>query len=94
MRGLLITLLILVSLYNTSTSALALGADDTMNAWKHSSEKERSELLNQLFKDRTFEKSGLLKCMDETSKTPGHTDLSIGDVAKVCASAGNVDQPV
>ena len=94
MRGLLITLLILVSSFYTITPTLALGADDTMNAWKHSSEKERSELLNELFKNRTFEKGGLLKCMDQTSETPGHTDLSIGDVAKVCASAGNAEQPV
>lgn len=93
MRRLLVTI-ILLSVFAVIMPAFALQADDTMNAWKHSSEKEHSELLKQLFGDKDAGNAGLLKCMDETSKTPGHTDLSIGDVAKVCASAGNTDQPV
>ncbi len=93
MRRLLVTI-ILLSVSAMITPAFALQADDTMNAWKHSSEKEHSELLKQLFGNRSAGNAGLLKCMDETSNTPGHTDLNIGDVAKVCASAGKTDQPV
>ncbi len=93
MPRLLITI-ILLSSSAMITPASALQADDTMNAWKHSSETERSELLKQLLGDRDAGNAGLLKCMDETSKTPGHMDLAIGDVAKVCASAGNAEQPV
>ena len=93
MRRLLITT-ILLSSSAMIAPAFALQADDTMAAWKHSTETERSEFLRQLFGEKDAGSAGLLKCMDETSKTPGHTDLAIGDVAKVCASAGKAEQPV
>lgn len=84
----------LLSWFTVATPAFALNADDTMSSWKHASEKERSELLKQVLGERYGDDARILRCMDETSKTPGHTDLNIADVAKVCASAGNTEQPV
>lgn len=82
----------LLSASAVNAPAFALQSGDTMSAWTQASEAERSELLKQLFGDR--EKAGLRTCMDETSRTPGHAELAIGEVAKVCASAGNAGQPV
>lgn len=87
MRRVLITILLLSSSAAVAP-AFALQTDDVMSAWKASSEKERSDLLKQLFGDRESENARIRQCMDETSKIPGHTDLNIGDVAKVCATAG------
>ena len=92
MRRFLVTTFLLSAYFMIITPASALQADDTMNAWRQASEKERSELLKQLYGGA--EKAGLRRCMDETSRTPGHIDLAIADVAKACASAGNADQPV
>ena len=85
---------VLLPWFSATAPAFALNADDTMSVWKHSSERERSELLKQVLGERYGDDARILKCMDETSKTPGHTDLNIADVAKVCASAGNTEQPV
>ena len=74
--------------------AFALEATDTMAAWKHASDKDRLNLLEQLLGNREAVSAGVIKCMDETSKTPGHSDLQVGDVAKVCASTRNDEQPV
>ena len=92
MRRFLITIMLLSAYAMNITPASALQADDTMSAWRQASDKERSELLKQL--DGGAEKAGLRRCMDETSKTPGHVDLAIAEVAKACAAAGNADQPV
>ncbi len=68
--------------------ALALEASDTMKAWKNASDKDRSELLEQVIGKDAAQSAGVAKCMNETSATPGHSDLPIGEVAKVCASSG------
>ena len=93
MRRLLITIVMLSSAA-TVTPAFALQASDTMVAWKTASDKDRSELLEQILGKQTAASAGITKCMNETSMAPGHSDLPIGEVAKVCASSGKADQPV
>ena len=92
MRRLLITFVMLSSAA-VVTPASALQANDTMNAWKSSSEKDRAELLEQIL-GKDAASAAIAKCMNETSKTPGHTDLQIDEVAKVCASSGKAERPV
>ena len=74
--------------------ALALQAEDSMRVWKNTPSKERNELLEQILGKEQAGRASVLKCMDETSTTPGHSDLPIGEVAKVCATAGKSEQPV
>lgn len=92
MRTLLLLSALLVSC--AATPVLALDAEDTMQAWKSASDKERTELLEALLGKERAGSGKVLRCMTDTSKTPGHADLPIGEVAKVCASPGNGEQPV
>ena len=91
MRRLLITVVLLSS---AAMPAFALQASDSMKVWKTSSDKERAELLEQILGKDGAQSAGVTKCMNETSQTPGHSDLPIGEVAKVCASSGKSEQPV
>ena len=93
MRRLLVTVVMLSSAAMLGP-ALALEASDTMKAWKNASDKDRSELLEQVIGKDAAQSAGVAKCMNETSVTPGHSDLPIGEVAKVCASSGKSEQPV
>lgn len=74
--------------------AFALEAGDTMQAWKHSTGPERSALLEKILGKEIAGNAKVARCMDETATTPGHTDLRIDEVAKVCAMPGNLGQPV
>lgn len=91
MRRLLITVVMLSSM---TAPAFALQASDSMKVWKTSSDKERAELLEQILGKDGAQSAGVTRCMNETSQTPGHSDLPIGEVAKVCASSRNAEQPV
>ena len=93
MRRLLITI-VMLSFPAMTAPAFALQASDSMKVWKSSSDKERSELLEQILGKAGAQRAGVTKCMNETSQTPGHSDLPIGEVAKVCASSRNAEQPV
>lgn len=93
MRGLLNTV-VLLSAIGATAPASALQADDTMAAWKRSSEGERAELLGRLLGGRGAPDGRLLACMDETAEAPGHSGLSIRDVAKACESDRGAGQPV
>ena len=72
--------------------AAALQGSDTMSAWRAASDKERSEILDRL--PGIKNKPALRRCMDETSSVPGHADLAIAEVEKVCAASGDAGQPV
>ena len=78
----------------TPSAAFALQADDTMQAWKTASSDERAHLLEEILGRAAAARTATSRCMNETSMTPGHADLSIGEVAKVCAMPSKTDQPV
>lgn len=78
----------------TLTPALALDAGDTMQAWKSATNEERAALLEALLGKGAAANAKVARCMTDTSNTPGHSDLPIGEVAKVCAASGNDEQPV
>ena len=92
MRSFLLSLAVFSTI--AITPAFALQADDTMQAWKGASDRERADLLKQLLGDQSSGNPRLSRCMTETSATPGHANLPIGEVAKACASAGKSEQPV
>lgn len=87
MRRVLLMISVLLS-FAPAAPASALEADDSMQAWKHASEAERSALLKKL----GFEGANVARCVDEASAIPGHSELPISEVAKACAS--QADQPV
>ena len=89
-----VLILVLLSTSAAVGPACAIEADDAMTVWRHASEKDRSALLDQILGKEAAASAGVARCMDETSKTPGHADLKTSEVAKVCASAGNAEQPV
>lgn len=72
--------------------ASALQADDTMSTWKNASDADRAELLKRL--PNGTDKPAIRRCMDETSSVPGHADLAIAEVAKICAKSEGAGQPV
>lgn len=95
MRRLLVTILTL-SLAAVFAPASALQANDTMTSWKQSSAAARSKLLELLLGKPSgdAETASILKCLNETSNIPAHTDLQIADVVKACRSSEDAGQPV
>ena len=86
----------MLSLPGVFAPASALQANDTMTSWKHSTAKERTSLLERLLGTPSGDAQNvnILKCLDETSNIPAHTDLQIAEVMKACRSPGNAGQPV
>lgn len=95
MSRLLVTITML-SLSVVFAPASALQGNDTMKSWKNSSATERSKLLGRLLgkSPGDAETTNILKCLNETSGIPAHTDLHIADVVKACSSPENAGQPV
>ena len=94
LRFLITIIMVLVSAVLAPASALR--ANDTMESWKSSSVEERAALLESLLgkRSRDAESANILKCLNETSDIPAHTDLQITDVVKACGSPKNAGQPV
>jgi hypothetical protein len=70
-----------------ATPVLALDAGDTMQAWASASPKDKDDLLRNL--DAAGGGNGsrdrVRSCLDDTSKTAGHSNLPISEVAKACS---------
>lgn len=71
--------------------ACALQANDTMQAWKNASAKERADFLKQTIPNEAI-RDKVSRCITDAASITGHGALPIGEVAKACATAG--DQPV
>lgn len=70
-----------------ATPALALNAGDTMQAWAGASSTDKDTLLRKLdlVNGGDASRERVRSCLDETSKTAGHTNLLISEVAKACS---------
>lgn len=70
-----------------ATPAFALSAGDTMQAWAGASSADKDGLLRRLDAAGGGDASRdrVRSCLDDTSRTAGHSSLSISDVAKACA---------
>ena len=90
----ILRVILMFGLVVTASSAFALQASDTMQAWKTASGKERSDLLASVLGKDAAGNAGISRCMDETSKTEGHADLPVSEVAKACAKPANAGEPI
>ena len=80
-----------VGLISAIVPAFALQANDTMQAWKNASAKDRADFLKQTITNEAI-RDKVSRCITDASGITGHGALPIGEVAKACATAG--DQPV
>ena len=70
-----------------ATSALALDAGDTMQAWASASTRDKDDFLRKMDTSEggTGSRDRVRSCLDDTSRTTGHSTLPISEVAKACA---------
>lgn len=84
-RGLALWLLAFVC----ASQADALERNDTMSGWLHSSDADRSNLLDKLqatgSKPRQANRARVMDCMNAAAEVAGHGELRIGDVAEACS---------
>lgn len=70
-----------------ATPVVALDAGDTMQAWAGASTADKDNLLRKLGASSGVDaaRNRVRSCLDETSKTTGHSNLPISEVAKACS---------
>lgn len=70
-----------------ATPAFALSAGDTMQAWAGASAQDKDNLLRKLdaASGGDTARARVRSCLDDTSKTSGHSSLPISEVAKACS---------
>lgn len=70
-----------------ATPVFALDAGDTMQAWAEASTADKDNLLRKLGASSGVNaaRNRVRSCLDETSKTTGHSNLQISEVAKACS---------
>lgn len=79
--------LAVLAVLTLATPALALSGGDTMQAWAGASSADKDTLLRKLdaVGGGDASRDRVRSCLDDTSRTAGHSSLSISDVAKACA---------
>jgi hypothetical protein len=67
--------------------ASALDGGDTMQAWAGASSADKDNLLRKLDTSSggNASRDRVRSCLDDTSKTSGHSNLPISEVAKACS---------
>ena len=70
-----------------TTPVFALNAGDTMQAWAGASSADKDNLLRKLDTSSggNASRDRVRSCLDDTSKTSGHSNLPISEVAKACS---------
>jgi hypothetical protein len=70
-----------------ATPVVALDAGDKMQAWAGASTADKDNLLRKLGASSGVDaaRNRVRSCLDETSKTNGHSNLPISEVAKACS---------
>ncbi|MEE7505068.1 hypothetical protein ACLBXO_22820 [Methylobacterium sp. C33D] len=70
-----------------ATPAFALDIGDTMQAWAGASSTEKDDLLRRMDGARggRASRDSVRSCLDDTSRTAGHANLPISEVAKACS---------
>ena len=76
-----------LALVVAATPVFALDAGDTMQAWAGASTADKDNLLRKLGASSGVDaaRNRVRSCLDETSKTTGHSNLPISEVAKACS---------
>ena len=76
-----------LALVVTATPVFALDAGDTMQAWAGASTADKDNLLRKLGASSGVDaaRNRVRSCLDDTSKTTGHSSLPISEVAKACS---------
>ena len=70
-----------------ATPVFALDAGDTMQAWAGASTADKDDLLRKLGASSGVDapRNRVRSCLDDTSRTTGHSSLPISEVAKACS---------
>ena len=76
-----------LALVVAATPVFALDAGDTMQAWAGASTADKDNLLRKLGASSGVDaaRNRVRSCLDDTSRTTGHSSLPISEVAKACS---------